>query len=100
MQTILSDSIISIGLVFMLFGVIGIFRFRNFYAKLLITAKIETVGFITVLIGVMVHAGPTFFSLKVLIILLFAMFTNPLSTHAIGRSALLSGVKRGEERDD
>jgi multicomponent Na+:H+ antiporter subunit G len=100
MKTVLSSILIGTGLIFMLFGVLGIYRFRCFYAKLLITAETETVGLLTLMAGLMVQTGFTFFTLKLLLIVLFSMFTNPLSTHAIGRSALFSGLKPKEERHD
>ncbi|MPW25748.1 cation:proton antiporter [Alkalibaculum sp. M08DMB] len=82
----------------MLFGVIGIFRFKDFYSRILISSKVETVGFITLMAGVVIKYGFTYFSLKILLICLVVVITNPLSTHAIARSALISGFKIKEEK--
>jgi multicomponent Na+:H+ antiporter subunit G len=54
-------------------------------------------GFITLMAGVMVHSGFSFFSLKVLLLVVLVIITNPLSTHAIARSAHLSGYKTKRE---
>lgn len=81
------------GLVFMALGIIGVLRLKDFYARILITAKVETVGFITMMIGVILYSGFTWFTLKVLLICLLVIFTNPLSTHAIAKSAYISGYK-------
>jgi len=88
---------IGIGIIFVIFGYIGIFRFNNFYARILVSSKADAVGFITILIGVMILSGFSFYSLKVLTILAFAILTTPIITHAIARSAFLSGYKVEKE---
>lgn len=95
---LLSIILTVISLVFILFGLIGLFRFTNFYSRILITSKIDTVGFITLMISVIIYSGFTYFSLKVLLICILAIITNPLSSHAIVRSALKSGYKINKEQ--
>jgi len=58
-----------------------------------VTAKIDTVGAITLFIGVAVRNGFSFFSLKVLLLMVVLMVINPLASHMIARSAYLSGYK-------
>jgi len=96
----LSGFLILAALIFMGFGVVGIFRFKGFYARILITAKVETVGFLTMMAGVMVYGGFSWFTLKVLLVTLLVAFTNPLSTHAIARSAYLSGYHIRKEKSN
>ncbi len=98
MLNIIGTIMIVIGIGFIAFGVFGLFRFSDLYARTLIAAKVDTVGFITVMAGVIVRSGINFFSLKVLLILVLAIIINPLSSHAIARSAYMSGyrVKKGE----
>ena len=90
---ILGDVIIIAGIVFMFFGVIGIFKFENFYTRILVTAKIDTVGLLTLMIGLAVKHGMSFFSLKLLILTCIMMILNPLAVHMVARSAYLSGYK-------
>ena len=90
---ILAGFCIMTALIFMAFGVIGIFRFRTFYARILITSKAEIVGFLTMMLGIMLSAGLSFFSLKVGLITALVLLTNPIATHAITRSAHNSGYK-------
>jgi multicomponent Na+:H+ antiporter subunit G len=94
---IAGEIIIAIGVVFILFGVIGIIRFKNFYTRILVTAKIDTVGAITIFIGVAVRNGLSFFSLKVLLLMFVMVIINPLASHMIARSAYLSGYKTEAE---
>ena|SRR5690554_241914 len=98
MIKIIGDIVIIIGLVFMAFGVFGIFRFNDYFSRVLVGGKIDTVGFITVLIGLVLKSGLNFFSLKIAIIITFFIITNPIATHAITRSAYLTGYRIKKER--
>ncbi len=91
MIDLLAYLFITIALIFMALGVIGLFRFKDFYSRILISAKIETVGFLTIMIGLVILSGFSYAALKIMLITLLVMITNPLSTHAIARSAFLSG---------
>lgn len=89
----IGDSIIFIGLAFIALGVIGIFRFRNFYSRALISSKIDTVGFITIIAGLILKYGLNFNTLKLFLILVIYLMINPLTTHSIVKSAFLSGYR-------
>jgi len=99
---IAGDIIIFIGLIFMLFGVIGIFKYKNFYIRILLTTKIDTVGAFTLIIGIAVKNGFSFFSLKLILLIVLMMIINPLINHMTARSAYLCGYKidSGHIRDD
>jgi len=88
---IAGEIITVIGVVFVLFGVIGLVRFENFFKRILTAAKIDTIGLMTILIGVAVQNGLSFFSFKVLLLMGILMIINPLSSHMITRAAYLSG---------
>jgi len=101
---IAGEVIIAIGIVFVLFGVIGLLKHKNFYARILVTAKIDTVGVITIFIGMIVKHGIGFFSLKILLLMVILVIINPLASHTIARAAFMSGYKTdaqaAEEQDD
>ena len=61
------------------------------------TAKIDTVGVLTVLIGIAVKHGFSFFSSKVILLMILFIVAAPLTNHMIARYAHLSGHKAGEE---
>ncbi len=96
---VLAYSIIGIGVVFVLIGIIGIYRFNNFYARLLSAADIDTVGLITILLGVAILSGFNLFTLKVVLILMLILIINPIVTSAIASSAYFSGYKLKEDDD-
>jgi len=92
MQTA-GNIIIIIGTIFISLGIVGIFRFKNFYARILVVSKIDTVGVLTIIIGLAVKHGFSFFSLKLLLLTILLMIINPLIIHMTARSAYLSGHK-------
>ena len=84
--------IMGIGLLFMSFGVIGILQpQRNFYYRILVSCKIDTVGILTFSIGLAVRHGLTFFTGKVFLILIIMLILNPLVAHIVARSAYTGG---------
>ncbi|NDL67424.1 monovalent cation/H(+) antiporter subunit G [Anaerotalea alkaliphila] len=87
------NAIIVLGIVFVGFGVFGIYRFNDFYARILIASKVDTVGFMTIMLGVVVRQGFSYFTWKVLLVLVVMLVTNPLATHSIARSAHYSGYR-------
>ena len=93
-------ALVLLGLLFIAAGVYSVLRYREFYSRIVITAKVDTVGFITVMIGLILLEGFTFSSLKVLIIIVFEMLTSPLSTHAIAHSAYVAGYRIEREEAD
>ena len=90
------EIIVWIGIVSILFGVIGIIKYRDFFKRILMTAKIDTVGVITIIIGLAVKHGISFFSLKALVLMGIVMIISPLATHMIARGAYLSGYRTTE----
>lgn len=93
----IGSGLVVLGLIFMLFGVVGIFRFKDYFSRVLVGGKVDTVGFITILSGLILRSGFNFFSGKILLVLSLYLITNPIATHAITRSAHLSGyrIKKG-----
>ena len=89
--------LIYIGLFFITFGVIGIYRFNHFFSRILVASKVDTVGFLTLMFGVILKNGFSPFSFKVALIVMISMFINPLITHSIARSAYHSGYKIRKE---
>jgi len=84
---------IILGLVFIFFGTLGIIRFPDIYTRLQTSSKCDTAGAVALLVGLMVREGLNLFSLRILIVLIFLLLTNPVATHAIARSAAIRGIK-------
>lgn len=93
-----ANSIIVIGLIFVAIGIYGTFTFNDFFKRTLIIAKVDKVGFITVLVGYMIRQGFSYFTLKIFLVLILYLITNPISSHAVVRSADMSDYKIKEDR--
>ena len=95
---ILGYVVMGIGVLLMLVGVIGLFqRGKDFYYRLLVACKIDTVGLLTIAIGLALRHGISFFTGKMLLIAIIILVLNPLVAHIVGRSAYRTGyVSKGE----
>ena len=91
--SIIGGIVMGIGIAFMVFGVVCIFWLRDFYPRILVASKIDTVGLLTFLLGVCLQHGFSFFSAKVLLIVIIILVLNPLVAHIVARSAYLSGYQ-------
>ena len=90
----IASSILMIGgILFALFGMVGLFRFRHFYSRILITSNIDAMGMLLLLVGVALDSPSAAFAIKVAIVGIISLITSPLSTHAILRSARDSGYR-------
>jgi multicomponent Na+:H+ antiporter subunit G len=81
----------------MFIGLFGVFRFKDFYSKLLASSKIDTVAVVTMIFGLVIRSGFTWFSLKCLLILVFFVFINPIISTKIANSYRRDNLnKRGQ----
>lgn len=95
----ISNGLILLSWVFLIFGVIGIFRLDGVYTRLLNSAKVDSVTIITLTIGLMVKCGWSVISMKLLIILIFYLLTNPVTNQIIASSAYKNGIEpKGRRR--
>ena len=89
--------LILIGLVFIISGIIGLFRFKNFYTKLHASSVIECCGGPLCLLGLaLIHSGSNY-SIKLILITVLILILNPLSTHTLSQSALIYKINRNLE---
>ncbi len=72
----------------LIIGAIGMIRFPDFYTRLHAASVIDTLGCIMIITGVLFQAGFTMISVKLVLILIFILFTTPTATHALAKAAL------------
>ena len=89
----------AIGLIFMVFGAIGILRFPDLYTRLHPAGKAGTAGIISIFIGLIFYTGFSAATIRILLIALFTLITSPLATHAIAQGALESGLLPWEKKN-
>ena len=85
--------LIGIGVVFSVIGAIGLIRLPDLYARLHGAGVIDTLGAGSVLLGLVLHAGLSLTTAKLLMIAMFILITSPTSGHALSRAALYAGLR-------
>lgn len=74
-------------------GGIGIHRFPDFYSRLHAAGITDTMCAACFLIGLGMQTGFSIYSLKLMLIFIFLLFSSPTATHALADAASLSGLK-------
>jgi multicomponent Na+:H+ antiporter subunit G len=92
MSDIIGYILISIGILFNLFGCIGLVRFPDVYNRLQAATKCVTLGTILLLVGVAVISADGPMSAKAIVCAVFILITSPTAAHAIAKGAYASGV--------
>ncbi|MCD8494419.1 MAG: monovalent cation/H(+) antiporter subunit G [Burkholderiaceae bacterium] len=85
--------LLGIGSFFVVVGGIGVLRMPDLYTRMHAVSVTETLGTILVLLGLMVMAGWSLATFKLFAILLFLLFTAPVSSYALANTALLGGTE-------
>ena len=89
------------GCVFIVAGGIGMNRLTDLYTRLHAASVTDTGGTIFLSLGLIIQAlfvfGSAMAAIKVALILFFTLFTSPTASHALAKTALLSGVVPKDE---
>ena len=93
MIDIIGYILIVIGILFDIFGCIGLVRFPDVYNRLQASTKCVTLGTFLLLIGVALVCGLSALSMKAIICAVFILITSPKAAHAIDKGAYASGVE-------
>jgi len=80
------------GSFFCVTGAIGLLRLPDFYARLHGAGIIDTLGAGLILAGLMLQAGFSLVTVKLLFVLFFVLITSPTATHAIAHAAYARGL--------
>lgn len=86
MTDIISIILISFGLFFFVVGTIGVLRFPDALTRAHGAAKCDTLGAVLCIFGLILKAGISFVSVKLIIVVVFLWTTNPTATHMIARA--------------
>jgi len=98
---LISWLLILTGCVFIVTGAIGLIRMPDLYTRLHAASVTDTGGAIFVILGLLLQALFVFenpmAAIKVVLVLFFTLFTAPTASHALAKTALLSGVVPTDE---
>lgn len=80
------------GGLFVFIGGVGALRMPNFYTRVHAASLTDSMGSILILVGIMLQAGLSLATIKLMAILGFLLLTGPAATYALANAALLSGM--------
>ena len=89
--------LIVIGVLFDIFGCIGLVRFPDVYNRLQASTKCVTLGTVLLLVGVALAGGSGAIAAKAIICAVFILITSPTAAHAIAKGSHASGVPLWED---
>ena len=85
------------GSFFLLIGGIGLWRMPDFFTRLHAASLTDTGGAGLMLAGLILQAGLSLVTLKLMLLLFFIFFTSPTAAHALARTALHEGLEPGHD---
>ena len=97
MTDIIGYILITIGILFDIFGCVGLVRFPDVYNRLQASTKCVTLGTIFLLIGVAFVSATGTIGAKAIVCAVFILITSPTAAHAIAKGAYASGVELWEK---
>ena len=78
---------ISFGLFFIFIGVLGLIRFNDIFKRMHALSVMETLGFFCFFVGLIILAGLSLVSVKLLLIFSLILIVAPTSTHILAMYA-------------
>ncbi len=81
------------GSFFCIVGGVGLIRLPDFFARIHGAGITDTLGAGLVLAGLMVQAGLTLVTVKLVMVVGILLITSPTATHAVARAARLAGLE-------
>jgi multicomponent Na+:H+ antiporter subunit G len=90
---IASWALLVAGGLFSIVGAIGLLRMPDLFTRMHAASITDTLGAGLILLGLILQAGFTLVTVKLVLVGLLIFFTSPTATHALARAALARGLK-------
>jgi len=97
---IVIDLLLICGVFFAFAGTVGMLRMPDTFSRMQSSTNIATLGLLGILVAALVYSiyiGNTGLTVKIAVIAVFAIITNPVGSHAICRAAYRYGVRPDRE---
>ena len=98
---IISCVLLAVGLFFSFVGVLGLIRMPDVYGRLQASTCIPTLGVLCTAIGAILYAaiimGSAGTAVKIGLIALLILLTNPIGSHSIAKGAYKAGIRPEKE---
>ena len=92
---IVAGGLLAVGVFFVIVGAIGFVRLPDVFCRLHVTGVLDTMGAPGVILAIVVYAGLSVTSVKLLLAAAFLIVTSPLVGHLLARAALEAGHQPG-----
>lgn len=94
---IVIDVLMAVGAFFALAGVLGILRMPDTFSRMQASTCVTTMGMLGVMLGALLYAifvmGAPGTAVKVGLVGLLILITNPIGSHAIAKGAYKAGIR-------
>ena len=87
-QYVASWAFIAAGSIFLVIGAIGMLRMPDVYTRMHAASVADMLGAGLLIVGMILQAGFTLLTLKLIFLLALFVFTGPVVTHALAQAAL------------
>ncbi|MDD2386608.1 MAG: monovalent cation/H(+) antiporter subunit G [Bacteroidales bacterium] len=87
--------IVLLGSIFLLLGSLGLVRMPDLFTRIQAGTKASTLGTMLTLVGI-IFITPNWTG-KLIILILFVLITNPISSHVLARAAHFSKIKLSDK---
>ena len=88
-----------LGSVFTVIGALGLIRMPDVFTRLHAASVVDTVGAWLIFVGLIILAGFTLPSVKLLFLIIVFGLMTPVATHAVARAALHAGESGATVRE-
>ena len=89
----ISDIFLLVGGFLCITGGVGLLRFPDFFSRVHASSVTETLAAPLLLVGLMLQMDWSLDTIKVLMILIFILITNPTASHSMAKAALHGGLR-------
>ena len=94
---IITDAFLLIGLIFALAGTKGIIKMPDTFSRMQASTCVATLGVLGVVIGGLIYAigvmGSAGTAIKIALVGLLILVTNPIGSHVLARGAYKAGIR-------
>ena len=93
---VISWVLLSVGGAFVFIGGLGALRMPDLYTRMHAASVTDSIAPVLIIFGIILQAGLTLASVKLLAILIFLLLTGPTAANALASAALLAGTRPGQ----
>ncbi len=94
----LGGTLVLLGVLLNLVGTFGLFRFDDVYTRSHAASLTDTFAAFIIVSGLVLMSPAVIVALKLIMLLIFLVFSSPTATHALAQTALHDGVIPRQEK--